>query len=253
MIYGLYLSATGLLTSSYRQDVIANNLANAETIGFKKDVPLFRQRLTAAQENLSSARNSNALLEKIGGGALAMPTAFNSSQGALDPSSNNLDMAIEGNGYFQVQNGSTTALTRDGRFSINAKGQLAMAGAEGQPVLGTDGQPIALGNSGAPVSINGQGEITQAGKLVGRIALMDVDSPGQLTKQGNNLLSVGDPSTLKPATGVIHSNFLEQANVDPASELAGLMDAQRQLEANANMIRYQDSTLDKLVNQVGKV
>src|SRR5947209_3887766 len=85
MIYGLYLSATGVMTNSYRQDVIANNIANAETVGFKKDIALFQQRRTEAQER-GLGPTSNALLEKLGGGVFASPMLVDSSQGELEPS-----------------------------------------------------------------------------------------------------------------------------------------------------------------------
>src|SRR4051794_15840072 len=104
MNYGLYLSATGVLTNSYRQDVIANNLANAETVGFKRDVALFRERLTEAQTNRLRSSWSNPELEHMTGGTLAMPTSVDSQQGELEPTGNKMDMAIVGQGYFQVEN-----------------------------------------------------------------------------------------------------------------------------------------------------
>src|SRR5687768_1897415 len=102
MIYGLYLSATGIMTNSYRQDVIANNLANSETVGFKRDVALFKERLTQAQEQRIKGDWSNPLLEGIGGGTLAAPTIVDSTQGELEPTGSPLDVAIEGKGYFTV-------------------------------------------------------------------------------------------------------------------------------------------------------
>src|SRR5436305_12092611 len=109
MIYGLYLSAGGIVTSSYRQDVIANNLANSETVGFKKDLPLFQQRLTEAQQRRLPPGGSsggslgsppvgptNPLLEPLGGGILAHPTVVDSSQGDLEPTGSPLDVGIVG-------------------------------------------------------------------------------------------------------------------------------------------------------------
>ena len=116
MIYGLYLSATGVQTSAHRQDTIANNLANAETVGFKKDVSLFRQRLTEAQERRLSPGSrrphgplfpgapTNPLLEPIGGGHDFHPTLIDTAQGELEPTGSPLDLAIEGGGCFDVLN-----------------------------------------------------------------------------------------------------------------------------------------------------
>src|SRR2546421_5208905 len=107
MIYGLYQSATGVLTNSYRQDVIANNIANSETVGFKKDLALFQQRPTEAQAR-GLRHATNPLLEALGGGILASPTAMNPEQGDLENTGNNLDVAIQGSGYFKVNDNGQT-------------------------------------------------------------------------------------------------------------------------------------------------
>src|SRR3954469_11718253 len=120
MIYGLYLSATGVMTSSYRQDVIANNLANSETVGFKRDLALFQERRTEAQSGSNHSCWSNPDLENLGGGLLATPTAVDDKQGELEPTGNNLDVAILGRGYFSVDAGARgRMLTRDGQFMVN--------------------------------------------------------------------------------------------------------------------------------------
>ncbi len=255
MIYGLYLSAAGVQTNSYRQDVIANNLANSETVGFKRDLALFQERRTEAQDRGNIPGMSNALLEKLGGGVFAYPTQVDSAQGELEPTGNNLDVAIEGHGFFTVNDNGKTHLTRDGRFLVNRAGHLALANAEGQEVMDVKGRPITLDPKlvGTKTTIGRFGEVTQAGKLVGRVNLVDAPDYSKLQKRGGNLLTYPDEGALKPAAGVLHSEFVERGNVEPASELALLMDAQRQLEANANMIRYQDTTLGRLVNDVGKI
>src|SRR3954470_16064638 len=121
MLYGLYLSATGVMTNAYRQDVISNNIANAETVGFKRDLALFQERRTERAERGLSPGRSNPMLEALGGGVFASPTVIDKSQGELEPSDNNLDVAIVGQGYFTVSNGDRgeVALTRNGRFIVN--------------------------------------------------------------------------------------------------------------------------------------
>lgn len=253
MLYGLYLSAAGVQTNSYRQDVISNNIANAETVGFKRDLALFQQRRTEVAEHGLSPSQSNALLEKLGGGVFASPTLIDHTQGELENTGNNLDVAIAGQGYFQAANGDKTNLTRDGRLLINNKGHLALASNENFEVLDPKGKPIAVDPS-LPPNIDKEGVVTQKGKLVGRIAVVDVADPSQLKKSGGNMLAIADPKQVRPATGaLLQAGYQERANVEPSSELASLMDAQRQLEANANMIRYQDQMLSKLCNDVGKI
>ncbi len=261
MIYGMYLSASGVVANSYRQDVIANNLANAETNGFKRDLPMFRQRLTEAQQRRLSGGgggNTNAMLEALGGGLLATRTAVDSSQGELEPTHNEKDLAIEGQGYFAVRDAAgNVKLTRDGRFMVDAQGQLSVANGRGERVLDAKGKPIFI-DGRLPLGIDQDGSITQAGRTVGQVGVFDVPDRSRLTKSGGTMLSypglTSDTGPLAAATAAtVRSGFIERANVDPTTELTALMDAQRQLEANANMIRYQDQTLAKLVNEVGKI
>src|SRR5207237_436580 len=124
MIYGLYLSASGVLASSYRQDVIANNLATAETVGFKKDLAtLVERRVEASQSNINDPRWS-----KMTGGIWAEATRVDQSQGDLESTGNATDVAIEGRGYFMVKAAKADArLTRDGRFMLNKAGELILA------------------------------------------------------------------------------------------------------------------------------
>ena len=250
MLYGLYLSATGVITSSYKQDVIANNLANSESVGFKRDVPTFQERLTEASHR-GRPGLSNRMLENLGGGILAAPTLVDTRQGELEPTGNAMDVAIEGDGYFAVKDKGQSRLTRNGQFTVDRKGRMVLSNGEGQPVLDPKGKPIQL-LPNIPAVIGSDGTITQGGVVSGRVGVFDVKDRSQLVKRGGTLIA-HTGQTLIPATGSLRSEFVERANVDPATELAALMDTQRQLEANANMIRYQDQTLGKLVNEVGKI
>ena len=255
MIYGLYLSATGVLTNSYRQDVIANNLANAETVGFKKDLATFMQRPTEAQARGLGMNASNPILEKMGGGLFAAPTSVDLSQGDLEETRNNLDAAIHGSGFFTVQDKDQTRLTRDGRFMLNREGNLVLQG--GQRALDVNGKPITLDPNipASKIAIGPRGEIMQKGVFVAQLAVVDVPNPKLLTKHGGGMLDYPNlTKATREATGAqVRGGFNERANVEPATELTQLMDAQRQLEANANMIRYQDQTLQRLCNDVGKI
>jgi flagellar basal body rod protein FlgG len=265
MIYGLYLSAGGVVANSYRQDVIANNLANAETVGFKRDIPLFQQRLTESQQRRTAGRvasRSDPLLENLGGGIFAAPTLVDRSQGEMERTGSALDVAIQGDGYFAVADknqgpgGRGAAgpgrLTRDGRLTVDTDGYLALANTTGHRVLDPEGNPIRLGGEGE-IHIAQDGRVTRGGQPAGRIGVFDVPDRARLTKQGGTILAYPDAAAIKPTTATLHAEFVERANVDPTTELTALMQTQRQLEANANMIRYQDQTLQKLVNEVGKV
>ena len=266
MLYGLYLSAAGVQTSSYRQDVLSNNLANAETVGFKRDVPLFQQRLTEAEARrrgmggIGGGGNpgdwTNPMLENLGGGHWVQPTSVDLSQGELEPTGNPLDVGIMGAGfYFRVADSAgKDRLTRDGRFMVDKTGTLVMAGDQKQRVLDHKGGAIHI-DPGTQPEIDKEGLITQNGHPVARLGVYGVPEPRLLHKEGGGLLSYPEMNRAVPQAGgfEIRSAFVERANVDSATELAALMDTQRQLEANANMIKYQDQTLGKLVNEVGKI
>jgi flagellar basal-body rod protein FlgF len=116
-------------------------------------------------------------------------------------------------------------------------------------------RPIKLEGGAADVYVGKDGTVTQGGRPVARVGLFDAPDRRRLVKHGGTLLSFGDQQLTPVPAGAsaIHGGFVERANVDPATELSALMDTQRQLEANANMIRYQDQTLAKLVNEVGKI
>jgi len=254
MNYGLYLSASGVMTASHRQDVVSNNIANSETVGFKKDLALFQERRTEAAERGLPKSRSNPLLEMLGGGVKVNPTLVDNSQGEQEHTGEKLDVAIVGEGFLRVSNGDQTLLTRAGRMVINQRSHLALANNENFEVLDGAGKTITLAGHGAP-QIAVDGAITQDKKIAGKIGLVSVPDKHKLAKIGGTMLAYPDVKTLKaaPPDTSLRSEFVERANVDPTTELGQLMDAQRQLEANANMIRYQDQMLSKLVSEVGKI
>jgi flagellar basal body rod protein FlgG len=251
MIYGLYLSASGVLANSYRQDVIANNIANSETVGFKKDLTMLQQRPTAAQETGQSGQ-TDPLLEPIGGGLLAGRPEIDTAAGDLEPTGNNFDVALQGDGYLAVSSQGITHLTRNGQMILDRSGRLVLSNNPSQAVLDTRQNPIAL-DATSPVTIASDGTITQKGKAVARLGLFNVAEGSQLHKVGGTLMGFADGAKLTEAQPAVHSGFIERSNVDPSTELTALMETQRELEANANMIHIQDETLDKLVNDVGRV
>jgi flagellar basal-body rod protein FlgG len=254
MIYGLYLSANGVLANSFRQDVIANNLANVENVGFKRDTSTFQQRLTEAQ--LRRVQDvSNPTLDNLSGGLLLSPVSIDHTQGELEGTGNNLDIAIQGSGFLAVQSGKEKFLTRDGRLAIDRNGFLVLGNNTDARVLDRQLRPIQLDpTQRAQVMISQFGDVSVGhGDSVAQIGLHDVQDPAKLIKRGYSLMSDDNAGALRHASGTLRSGFVERANVDPATEMAQLMDAQRQLEANANMIKYQDQTLGRLVNDVGKI
>jgi flagellar basal-body rod protein FlgF len=252
MIYGLYLSATGVMTNAHQQDVIANNLANSDTSGFKRTMALLEQRRVEAQA-LHAAGESHPVLDSIGGGQLLAPAYVDFTQGSIEQSSNPFDTAMSGSGFLAVRDGQgETRLTRAGELMLDRQGNLITA--QGHKVLDGNRQPIRL--EGIPqnqLTLGTHGEIRHHGDVVANIGLFEASDPQQLRPVGQNMLALTGDARLVPARGQLLSGALEMSNVDATTELTRLMETQRLLEANANMIKYQDSTLSKLVNEVGKI
>ena len=255
MIYGLYLSAAGMITSGHAQDVIANNLANTETNGFKRELAVQEQRRVESQVAQISG-TKNPLLDNIGGGQLLAPSYFDQQQGTMQASSNNFDTAVVGKGFIGVQDNGKFRLTRNGAMLLDKDGTLLTSA--GQPVVGTDKQPIKLdltGRKQADFSIGEHGEIHVVGeeKPVATIGLFEPTDDQSVKPVGGNLFAPTDATQLRPATGMLHAGVIEGSNVDPATELTRLIESQRLLEANANLLKTQDTTLGRAVTDVGKI
>jgi len=254
MEYGLYISAAGLQTQEYRQGVFANNLANAQTVGFKRDLAILQSRRSPALEDPTLAKYRSAELGQLGGGVLAAPTGIDLTPSTLLPSANKTDVALEGAGFFTVEGTQPgqKLLTRNGQFLINDKNELVTANS-GQAVLDTGGNHIVV-NPALPLAISANGQIRQEDAAGAQLGVVDVKDGKGLQKLGNNLFSVQDPSTLQamPAATRVRQGNLETSGVDPMIELVNMMQGQRVFEANAKMITYQDTMLSE-VNAVGRI
>lgn len=261
MNYGLYLSASGVLTNLYRQDVYANNLANVATVGFKPDVPTIRQRAPEAVEDGLSSQVNQRLLEKLGGGVLAGPQSVSFIAGSLEQTGGPLDVALDApDAFFAVSsadptngNRASVRLTRDGRFTRSAQGYLVTV-AGGHPVLDTQDQPIRI-NDGAPLTIDPAGRLRQNGQVVAQLQITAVRDPQRLVKHGQNLFGFegqADPRVPAEAAGV-RQGFVEASAVDPVTTLLSLVEATQAATANTNLIRYHDLLMDRAVNVLGRV
>jgi flagellar basal-body rod protein FlgG len=257
MNYGLYLAASGALTNIHRQEVITNNLANASTAGFKPDLVFARQRLPERLES-GAATDPQWLLEQLGGGVALMPTQLDLSQGALTQTSNDLDLAIEGEGFLVLRSGAGAdpggiRLTRDGRLSINTAGELVMA-ATGMRVLDTADQPIRL-DPDEKVEIGTDGDVVQGGRVRATIQLASPRDPQDLVKAGMNVFrhrSAGQPAR-RPAGGRLRQGYTESSAVNPITTLKDLVAAVKSVQANLKMMQYHDHIMGQAVNTLGRV
>ncbi len=258
MNYGLYLSASGVLTHLHKQDVIANNLANVNTVGFKADTVYTRQRLPARLESPASWADPQWLLEQLGGGLFAHPTYTNLRQGNLVSTGNDLDLAVRGEGFFVTTTGQGSGpehlrLTRDGRLARDAAGDLVMA-ETGLRVLDVNDAPIRLGATGS-LYIDGRGQVVQNDRVLATIQLVTVSDPTRLIKTGHNLMRL-DPDrnvTRQPASGAIEQGYVEASAVDPIMTLNALISTTKSIQGNVKMMQYHDNLMGQAINTFGRV
>src|SRR5262245_15650011 len=171
-----------MMAQEYRQDVIANNLANAETVGFKREIASIAERRRADEAGVRHGP-SDRLLDTLTGGAWLGRTDTDHSEGPFQHTGNPLDVAIDGPGFLRVETGRGELLTRDGRMTMDAYGML-VATTDGAPVLSTAGIPIRVNPRGGQVFINEIGEVEQDGAIRGRLCLVDVPNYAALQKAG---------------------------------------------------------------------
>jgi len=265
VLRSLYSGITGLRTHQVRMDVVANNIANVNTTGFKSARANFQDVL--AQTIGRTAINTTQV--GLGVGLAAIDNIH--TQGALQTTGRVLDLAIEGNGFFVVSDGTNYWYTRDGTFYLDNQGNLVNA--QGYLVKDSDGNDITFSDPGAIVSISVDtyGTITATYSGVApetaTIGLATFDNVESLQRAGSNLWSVmpgvtasggtviDDPTTppdLKvpgqDGAGIIRSGYLEMSNVDLAQEFTTMITTQRGYQANARIITTSDELLQELVN-----
>lgn len=247
MIYGLYQSAAGMLVNQYRQDVLANNLANVGTAGYKRDVASFGERLVEARTRANATRNG--LLDDMTGGVWVNRTATDWSTGPADVTGNPLDAMIAGKGFFAVQTPDGVRYTRDGQFALDSQGRLVTVG-DGFPVLSDQGSQIQIPGDARNVKLAADGKVLVNNQAVADLQIVDFADPASVRKVGKNL--VASDAKPEPVETSLRAGAVEQSNVDPLTELATMIEASRAYQLNAQMITMQDSSLGAMVNQLAK-
>jgi flagellar basal-body rod protein FlgG len=257
----LWIARTGLDAQQTRLSVISNNLANANTTGYKASRAVFEEllyqnvRQSGAQSSEDTQLPSGLM---IGTGVRTVATVKNHGQGNMVNTENALDLAVQGRGYFQVlRPDGTLGYTRDGSFQVDAQGQLVTAGGfQVQPTITipTGAQSVTIGSDGVvSVAIAGSATPTQ----VGNLQLADFPNPGGLQAAGENMFletaASGAPQVATPGlngVGTIVQGALESSNVNSVKELVELIETQRAYEMNSKAISTADSMLQYLNNNV---
>src|SRR5580692_537479 len=263
MLRALYSAASGMSAQQNNLDNIANNLANSSTAGFRARRLQFQDLI---YQNLvmpgAAATEQTTLVAglQIGLGTRTAASEVVQLQGDLSATGNPLDLAIQGNGFFQVTLPSgETAYTRSGAFQVDSNGNMVTA--NGNPI--SPAITIPTGAASITIRLDGTVSVTTAGQTaaqqVGTIQLALFPNPGGLNSTGNNLFlattASGDPVQGTPGgsegLGTIEQGYLEQSNVDVVAEFVQMIVAQRSYEANSRVVEAADEMLQGL-NQLGK-
>lgn len=259
MNYGFHTSASGVLAAMHRQDVAANNLANLETTAYKPDTSATIARRSAREEDGLYNLPSNRLLEQLGAGVLLAPNRVSFRQGPLRQTGNPLDLAVQGNGFLSVSvnggssNQDSIRLTRDGRLTLNDKGQLVTA-SEGHLVLDSGDRPISL-DPRLPTTFDLNGTIRQGGQAVGTLRFTDVPDRTQLRKVGENLFAPSATafSSRRQADGQIIQGSLEGSGVDPIRAMMAVQNAASAIGSATRLMSIHDDLMGRVINSLGRV
>ena len=258
MLKGLYTAYTGMINEQNRMDVLTNNLANADTIGFKKEGATAQSFDDVLVDKIKDDSEVAALPRRIGVGNPGVKIGegyTDYSQGSFQVTDNSYDFALGGDGFFTIEytnkNGDTSTMyTRDGNFTVDAAGYLLTQ--DGDFVMGEKGRIKVDPNAELVVEKNG--EIFQNDRRVDRLQISDLKDYNYLEHFGENYYYTVDDSQVIPATKFdVYQGYLETSNVSIVSEMVEMISVSRQYEANQKLIQTYDSSLDIAVNQIGKV
>ncbi len=252
MISGFYAAGGAMRTYTDRNDIIANNLANVATTGFKKE-SVYIEPFDVLFARVTQAVGGEEGLVQPPLGRLRNGAVTVHTQGPLKPNCGKFDLAISGDGFFKVRTPAGTRYTRDGSFRLNATGHLVTA--DGYELLGDGDAPIVINtNEGTDVVIAQDGTITVAGARSGRITLTDFEKPYPLRKVGHNLLETTSEDAVEVAsTSPIIQHSLEMSNVNVIEEMVALITNYRSYEMAQKMTRLQDQSLQQAISVVGAV
>ena len=257
MINSLWISKTGMEAQQMQLDVIANNLANVSTNGFKKAHAVFEDLMYQNLRQVGSATSEQSTLPtglQVGLGVRTVATSRSFSQGNLQQSSNNLDVAIQGNGFFQLtMPDGTIGYTRDGAFQLDSAGRLVNSGGllvSGGITVPANATNLSIGQDGTvTASIPG----TSTPQSIGTITTASFVNPAGLEPKGQNIYAESAASG-QPNAGTAGANglgslmqgFVETSNVNVVQELVSMIQTQRAYEMNSKAIQTSDQMLQKL-------
>ncbi len=241
MIRGLYVAGEGMSARQKAQEVLANNLANLNTSGFKADRPVFQavyERQIYRWEGIGSTP-----IGTLSAGAILSTTFTDFQAGALQTTGNPLDVAIEGQGFFAIQTPQGVRYTRQGAFQLNAEGTLTTR--EGYPLLNAQGQPIRVPRGTTP-QIGEDGTVQVNGAPIARLQIVQ----GELVKSPDGYF-VGNPAPV--ANPRLVAGALEMSNVNMVREMVNMIELIRAYESHQRVVQTHDETLGRAINDLARI
>ena len=258
MVKGLYTAYTGMINEQHRMDVLTNNLANANTNGFKKEGATSQSFDSVLAYKIKDVTEGYSLAKRIGvnnPGVKIGEGYTDFSQGPLKNTDNTFDLALSDQGFFAIEftnkSGETsTKYTRDGNFTLTQEGFLVTQ--DGDFVLDQNGQHIKIDPVKA-TTINRNGQIVQDGRVVATIQVADFEDYNYLERYGENYYQPIDGAKEKESAAQVHSGYLETSNISVVTEMVNMITVSRAYESNQKVITTYDGTLDIAANQLVRI
>lgn len=249
MIRSIYTAAANMVAQLNRQTVIANNIANVDTPGYKQDVTISEQFSSLLLRRLGSNGEEGPVIGTVGTGVMMPQLKLDRSQGELVTTGRPLDLALAGPGFLVVQTAEGARYTRAGVLQQDASGMLATV--DGGLVLGRNG-PVRL-MPGSDVIVKSDGRILQNDQQIDQLQLVEFPEDARLRKVGGGYLLSEDAEPLAAVSTTILQGTVEQSNVDPLRATSEMMAALRMYQANQQVIQLQDQTLERAISDIGRV
>ncbi|MBI2252533.1 MAG: flagellar basal-body rod protein FlgF [Armatimonadetes bacterium] len=250
MLDGMKMAAQGMKAMMEKQDVVANNLANVNTAGFRKDTLLISSftDLVNQQLGMGDIMQTGGVNDLNSGLQTSTVTYF--GQGKLKETGNNFDLALDdnGKGFFTLQTKEGIAFTRNGSFRLNNQGYLIAQ--DGSYVLGKKGKPIQF--KGTNFLLTNDGKIKIDGKEIDQILITTFSQQDNLKKTGESNFLASSGAKVS-ADYTLRQGYLEMANVNVLKEMVDMIAIMRSYEANQKLMQSQDEVLGKAVNETGRV
>ncbi len=249
MIEGLYAAASGMIAIEGRQSVVANNIANAATPGFRRQNPVQKGFYEVLKNKMRHPFWFNTE-EGPGGGLRMVETFTDLNGGAVTTTGDSLNVALSGQGYLVVDTPQGERFTRNGKLAVDSQGVLKTA--DGLAIQGEGSGNINVGTG--KMTIDSEGTVLSDGVTVGKLRLIEFEDPHMLSRVGHNLYSASPEAMRRSAASVdtrVHHNSLEMANVQLPYEMAQLMLGTRAYAANQRVITAIDETASRLIERVG--